>query len=90
LISVPHAGLLCFVAPSTPTLLLLFTTLRHFQELDFDWSMPIEAVLAAVPRIAAIVAEEAARAHGLEGPPPAPIVSMRTPYKARGLPHARA
>ncbi|KIY99578.1 hypothetical protein MNEG_8382 [Monoraphidium neglectum] len=52
---------------------------RHFQELDFDWSMPIEAVLAAVPRIAAIVAEEAARAHGLEGPPPAPIVHLNFP-----------
>lgn len=29
------------------------------------------------------MAEEAARAHGLEGPLPEPVVSMRTPYKVR-------
>ncbi|GBF92023.1 hypothetical protein Rsub_04747 [Raphidocelis subcapitata] len=53
---------------------------RHFQELDFDWSTPVELVLRLVPLIARIVAEEAAAAHGLEEAPE-PFVSMRTPYK---------
>jgi len=42
--------------------------------------MPIELVLALIPRIVAIVAEEAARFYGLDAPP-APVTSMRTPYK---------
>ena len=53
---------------------------RHFQELDFDWALPVEAALAAAPRVARIVAEEAAAAHGLEAPPRC-VASMRTPYK---------
>jgi hypothetical protein len=56
--------------------------LRHFQELDFDWSLPIDLVLKMIPCMAAIAAEEAAATHGL-AVAPEPIISMRTPYKVQ-------